>query len=520
MNKLIAIIFLIGGLACSEVESLTPILSSTQSNQRIALFDAALRYQTTDGTVEQLDGATLVAGTTYRIFTDSEAIRWEGEVPVKCLFWLDTTYINKEKKTPYDYNGASGEDVFGAGAYQIKVRSYYGTPEEVIYRQEDIVSFTVEAAPSTEEILYGAPITISEGGEYTGNWESQDAEVPAVRITTSEPVIIQDANLRGRGDLIRLSGGKESNLTVLNTRGEGLNPNVAGKHPGRFLEVTLGYAYVRVEHCYLEGTSGMWLYDSKEGATAQIRYNEAKNIDGRISDGNGGWQPGQRQFVQFVQFDKGNELVNTEVAWNQIINEPYESRPEDVINLYKTSGASAQDPVAIHNNYIQGAYPADFGGSEAGEFSGGGIMLGDAGGDYLYAFDNQVVSTANYGIAIAGGQHNRIYNNRVISTGRLADGTYTAASYAAGFYMANYSNPAPFGDNTGSGNVSGWVNENENYAWANYRNDWWIESDATAWENNEHWQGELTLSTERDEFERFQRKLVDQGITVGPPPVE
>ncbi len=357
--------------------------------------------------------------------------------------------------------------------------------------------------------VYSSPLVITKGGIYSGNWESKDARTPAVRIRTSQPVTIENATIRSKGHLIHAEPGYNANVTVRNVVGYGLNPNVVGRTPGRFL-VADTYAFVRVENSYMESTSGIWLHRSRPGATVKILRNRAKNIDGRRSNGRGGWRGDDVTLVQFAQFDKGERLKNTEVAWNEIINEPYKSRVEDVINFYATSGTSSS-PVRIHNNYIQGAYPAN---PAKDGFSGGGIMLGDAGGAHLHAFDNQVVSTANYGVAIAGGQHNRFYNNRVISSGRLADGT-PIASQNVGLYIWNNSKPAAFGNNVGYNNLSGWVNRGQNYAWANYRNDWWA-PDAAQWRGNKNWSGKVDRQAEAAELNRFRTKLAQKNVTVGP----
>jgi len=60
--------------------------------------------------------------------------------------------------------------------------------------------------------------------------------VPAVTIKTSEPVIIENSNIRSASDCIRCRWGN-SNLTVRNTTGIGVNPNVAGDTPGRFVDL-------------------------------------------------------------------------------------------------------------------------------------------------------------------------------------------------------------------------------------------------------------------------------------------
>src|SRR5438067_10169513 len=79
-----------------------------------------------------------------------------------------------------------------------------------------------------ERALLASPIVITQGGTYSGTWESQDRTIPAVLVQTTEPVIIENSTIRARGDLIA-SGVAHSKITVRNTSGYGLNPNVAGK---------------------------------------------------------------------------------------------------------------------------------------------------------------------------------------------------------------------------------------------------------------------------------------------------
>ena len=363
------------------------------------------------------------------------------------------------------------------------------------------VGFTVSEEDDPD---YDSPLVITKGGTYQGRWESTEVGTPAVLINTSEPVVIENSEVRGKGDLIFLTSVQGGQLTVRNVRGYGENPNANGAFPGRFVRAN-DYRSVTVEHCYLENTSGILLHNSVPGATAKVLRNQAKNIEGRYSDGNGGWQGGTKRNVQFVQFDKGEGLVDTEVAWNQIINEPYKSRVEDVINLYNVSGTSTS-PMRIHDNYIQGAYPAD---PATDSFNGGGIMLGDNGGGYQRAYNNQVIGTSNYGVAIAGGEYNQFYNNRVISSGYLSDGTYIA-SQNVGIYIWNQSD-APFRGAEAYDNVVGWVREGS-------RNDGWIGNggaDASRWENNESIAGEITQQTEQAEWDRWTQKLSEAGVTVG-----
>ncbi|UQN09763.1 hypothetical protein [Deinococcus sp. QL22] len=113
--------------------------------------------------------------------------------------------------------------------------------------------------------------------------------MPAIKITTSAPVIIGNSVIRGRGSLIQ---GLRSRLTVRNTRGVGIYPNVAGLSPGRFASLEKVYD-VRMENNLLEGTGGICIRqyrgDAARGETITVRRNVVKNIDGRQSDGNGGY---------------------------------------------------------------------------------------------------------------------------------------------------------------------------------------------------------------------------------------
>jgi hypothetical protein len=88
---------------------------------------------------------------------------------------------------------------------------------------------------SALDIIYSGPIVITQGGTYSGNWQSLDPNTPAVTIRTAEPVVIINSHISSRSDLIRTAV-DHANLTVRDTSGYGLNPNVFGRTPGRFLD--------------------------------------------------------------------------------------------------------------------------------------------------------------------------------------------------------------------------------------------------------------------------------------------
>lgn len=353
---------------------------------------------------------------------------------------------------------------------------------------------------------FDGPIRITKGGVYSGRWASDDPNVPAVYIDTSERVVLENSILKGPGNLITTNFHKTAHLTVRNSRGYGVNPNIFGRAPGRFLAIQ-SFADLVIENNYLENTAGIYAHRWVGGGTIKIRFNRIRNVVGLWSDGEGSWLTGAKQFsiAQFVQFNDVNSISGAEIAWNEVINTAGQSRVEDVISMYKSSGTSSS-PIAIHDNFIMGAYPAL---PSEHPFSGGAIMLGDGGGGNQSAFRNQVVSVTNYGIAISGGSNNAIEDNRVISSGALLDGTLMSAANV-GIYIWNQAS-APFSNNSGTGNLVGYLRNGVN---GPVRNDWWV-PDAASWQGNTRFSGPISTATELSEYELWVAKHSDASVHIG-----
>jgi hypothetical protein len=105
---------------------------------------------------------------------------------------------------------------------------------------------------------------------------------------------------------------------------------------------------------------------------------------------------------QLAQFDKVPGAGNR-INHNLALNDLGESNPEDVINIYKSSGTE-DDPIQVIGNKIRGGVPSG---------SGGGIMTGNGGGAHIVVRDNVVVDPGQYGIAIAGGYHLQMLDKKV-----------------------------------------------------------------------------------------------------------
>ena len=213
-------------------------------------------------------------------------------------------------------------------------------------------------------VAYQGPITITQGGTYTGNYRSTDSGTPAVTIATSAPVTLQGCVLVGPGDLIQANG-TPGDITVLNSQAFGTTPTQDNRYRGRFIAAT-NARNIRAENNYLEHTTGFTIYqfsgDGSANQTVRILRNKVLDIDGRTRNGG-------TVIANFVGLNTVRSVAGIEIAWNQVINEPNLSSVEDNINLYN-SGGTAQSPARVHNNYVQGAYPFP---ATATYFSGTGM---------------------------------------------------------------------------------------------------------------------------------------------------
>lgn len=309
----------------------------------------------------------------------------------------------------------------------------------------------------TEVVPYGTgTLTV------TGNYRSDDPDVPAIKISTTQPVVIQNCVLAGRGHLISTRKQGEfltrSNVTVQNCRGYGLNPDVRMGVPGRFLHIQ-GPASLTVQNTFMKGTSGIYVQGGQDNPLSRLRIvrNRALNIDGRRSNGAGGWlTPGasdaQDKFfrVQFIQLNDVRGTPDAEITWNRVENEPGYSRVEDNISIYSSTGTPGH-PIRIQHNLIRGAYayPADL-----ATYSGGGIITDGCLSRYVDIGNNTVLETSNHGIAIASGEAVAIHDNVVLGTGLLPGGGL-AGGADNGIYVRWAGNCSQMGVNLSSNAVTG-----------------------------------------------------------------
>ena len=321
------------------------------------------------------------------------------------------------------------------------------------------------------------PVTITAGGSYSGCWMSRDAR-PAVRISTTEPVTIANSTVESPGVASLFYADVGAQVTLSHVTGRG--------GTGTFFTAA-GIKSLVIQDSSISKTGGIYLLGAQPDATVTITRNRLRNLQAPIPDGT----------RSFVQFDKVMTAA-IDVSWNEVVNVFGQSAVDgDMISVYKSSFAK------IHDNYIQGAYPA----SVASRFSGSGIMIEQMGSHDNEIYSNQIVETTNAGIGISAGYNNKVYNNRLIFDGRLHSGTRLAGANV-GIYVWNSAADPTWAENQAYGNHVGWVNAR------GARNDWWLPNCSGACANRPL-SGALNRTRELAEYRVWLKKLAATGVRIG-----
>lgn len=430
----------------------------------------------------------------------------------------------------------------------------------------DIGKLLGATSVAIQNATYDRQLYIGKGGTYSGNWENRDWSTGlsgagnAVYIDTTEPVVIENCFVRSSGTLIQSAPG--ANVTIRNCNGYGIDPAIRGQKRGYFF-FSQQIGSLTMEHNYLEAMAfgvAIWSNSPTERWTPPgpiiVRYNRVRNLDGAPSDGAGGHdltiigngQDYGNIFFSVVNLDFRSQA---ELAWNDVINEPYISFVGDVIDIWASSGNSST-AIDIHDNYIQGGFPAimtQANGSTsnpsrvmlAGAITPDGSSVNGVSGEnaqtttaFLKIHNNQIVARSNQGIGVCVGHDIEIYENRIVSSGQLADGTWYAQQYGKGLSIHSncngwYQPPTVFYNNFAHDNVVGWRIEKvdsadpEIYVAPPLRADYMLsgcaggESGPTSkCTNNVSLPDPITSDTEANEYILWQQKLATNGIALGP----
>ncbi len=284
---------------------------------------------------------------------------------------------------------------------------------------------------------------LAHGSTVTGNFVGTITD-PAIDVTTTHPIRIINSSVSGPKDLIKIE--QDGSVSVLNTIGTGTNPNVLNAIKGSFVYSFRPLKLI-VKNCTATGVYyGVNVVDCSglpsPPVPIRISGNYLYNIDGRKSDGNGGYitSPLYQTTSHAVQLNNVQGVPGIDISWNQVINYPYQGYINDAINIFQSSGTST-DVIDIHDNYVQGVIgliPGDYN-TGLGIITDGNcldtLLTAKA---WVYAHDNQVVQVAHGGIAMAAGHDNLMSDKRVVSSGVLADGTRYASEGVGMEYIDSY----------------------------------------------------------------------------------
>lgn len=333
---------------------------------------------------------------------------------------------------------------------------------------------------------YSEPLTITQGGTYTGIAHQATGSGNAITIATTQPVVIEDSWIRNldTGDLIKGSNFQIRNLTLRGCRLYG--------GTGRVYDAE-GVEHMRVENCTIDKTTGM-NHAAVFGSAPTIvcTKNRARNIQG-VSG-------------YLSAFFKVREVqtATVEVSWNEVINEYNLSHPEDIISLFKSANCDVHDNYIEHNSTPGNAYNTSSQGTITCDYpDGAGPVCHD-----IHIHDNQMVDTVNAVLIPSQSFNILVERNRCIQDGKLPDGTQMGNGWS-GWAILNGTTNCHM-----HSNVTGYVNRD------GVRYDWddnlaAPEGRAAEIALNTTLPDPITRQMEQAEWDRWQAKLAASGVTIG-----
>lgn len=287
---------------------------------------------------------------------------------------------------------------------------------------------------------------IEEGGTYDNvTFEG------TVSVMSTQKVTFNNCTFRSSENGINIYNGDGGDVEIMHCVFEGLNPNKRGETQGKAVHAWQPAA-IKFEHNTGVGFRGFWIQEPKPGAPISVRYNHWTNIQGRPSDGNGGYlsEPDPNgensQFVMITDVQGGN----VGVEWNYIKNTAYEGKVEDVINFFRCSG-TANKPLILANNLVVGSYPHDP--VSVKNYSGSGIQV-EAESKYVHVSGNYMINNGNSAIALSWTTNCKAFDNKIIHSGKIFGTDQYVCQVWRGLLLGNpFWHPDDSFDNEGYDNL-------------------------------------------------------------------
>ena len=260
--------------------------------------------------------------------------------------------------------------------------------------------------------------------------------------------------------------GFENEIVVRDTRMWALYPGGTGRAPGKAINAE-GGKHLDVQFSFDEGflTTEMKNYTGNFTLTNTYvaKHNVTRNVEGRKTDGKGGYQipAGDGNDSTFVRaqaylFNGIVDVPGVDIGFNHVHNEVEFSRVEDNINTFRSSGTAASK-LRIHHNLIMGAYPATPFNPASTYYTGGGIIAGDVNSGHVLIEENLVGGCSNYSYGLVGGNDSNIPSGKAIRSPRAWNGKLLIPTNLNGlqYYDYNKAGASVFKSNNVSGLILG-----------------------------------------------------------------
>lgn len=373
------------------------------------------------------------------------------------------------------------------------------------------------------------PITITTGGTYTGCWQSNDHNTPAVRINTTAAVTILNSTITSKGTGVHTANG--ARFTIRGSSITIQNPGVAGVVKSRWV-YSPSFVSATIENNDLNDGRGVFLHNWSGGAsdTVKFRYNKIRNVDGRTSNGTGynNTYDISSGFSQVLSLGQSVGIAGVEIAWNEVINTPGQSAVEDNFSFWMSEGASPTSRMHIHDNLVWGSWRPDAAnddtstgtGFNSGDGDGTGTPVNTGKGNILNE-NNVALGIANLCFGLSGGHDITVQNNRCVVSGM---GDYDPGPgtdirqiaqpwHGAGFNNWNAYGTTGFTNNSVRNNVAAYWNRSD----GNRRNDYWLPDCSGDCTGNISLKpgAEITYQDELNEYNMYLARVSAAGIHIG-----
>lgn len=338
------------------------------------------------------------------------------------------------------------------------------------------------------------PLNITTGGTYTGCYASTSSESPAVRVSTTQPVVLDHLVVRHAGVGVE-EGTSGSSITLRNSTFTATAPTTTGAEQ-QAVRLYRPDSLVIEHNRFVSGHGIQVNGNNVQTNPFRISFNDFQNI-GRLS---------RPQYYQGAVHTDKVLAPGGKIMWNRVKNQHGLSNVEDVFGLASTFGANG-NPIEVGYNLVDGAYPFSGDGSN---YSGGAFDFADITGGYIDGHDNTAVNYTNNGFMIPTGTNVHHRNSVAVYDGIADDGQRVSSTFGTGFttwHNSGYPDP----DNIGVTNSQAGQRRWNGSSWE--RSDYYLPLGSNSGNSSS---GTVDAAAEKAAVDQFEQSVTAHGVTIGP----